>query len=352
MFDPYGWSVEDEGYWHAIVTQGKWADTAPLSPANGRDLQSRPFRSYDSGVVGDEEWRILEEYFNRGEVLTLSIVGYNKGGLLVEWEGVQGFVPASQLADCTKRLDESVSERMAYLAERVGESIKVKIIELDRAQNRIIFSERAAAWEGRCPDDIIEELEPGDICIGRVSNLCDFGVFIDLGGIDGLIHVSELSWRRVQHPRDVLKAGQEVEVYVIDVNREQRRIALSLKRLQNNPWATIAERYQPGQIIEGVITNVVDFGAFVRVEDGVEGLIHISELGAGDVPLHPRSVLTEGQRIRARILNIAPESQRMGLTMREVPQPGSSAADEMYATQEALTEPALEATSGDGPTIE
>lgn len=351
MVDPNEWSIEDDGYWQTIVTQGKWAETAPPpGPSDFRD-HCRSFRAHESSLVGEAAWRTLEDYFNRGEVLVLPVVGYNKGGLLVEWEGLQGFVPASQLADCTKRLDESLSERMAYLAERIDEQVRVKVIELDRNQNRIIFSERAAAWQGRCPDDIIEELEPGDICVGTVSNLCDFGVFVDLGGIDGLIHVSELSWRRVNHPKDVLAPGQEVEVYVIDVDRERRRIALSLKRLQTNPWATVAERYSPGQIIEGVITNVVDFGAFVRVEDGVEGLIHISELGAGDIPLHPRSVLSEGQRVSARILNVDPNHQRMGLTMREVPQPGNHAAP-APAVQGTLakTAPPLEAAAGDGST--
>ncbi|HBY98285.1 MAG: S1 RNA-binding domain-containing protein [Ardenticatenaceae bacterium] len=352
MFDPNRWSIEDEGYWQTIVKEGRWAETAPPpGPGEYRDFHSRPSRVYDTGAVSDADWSTLEDYFNRGEVLVLPVVGYNKGGLLVEWEGLQGFVPASQLSDCTKRLDESLGERMAYLAEQIDQQIRVKIIELDRSQNRIIFSERAAAWQGRCPDEIIDELEPGDVCVGQVSNLCDFGVFVDLGGIDGLIHVSELSWRRVNHPRDVLAPGQEVQVYVIDVDRERRRIALSLKRLQANPWATVAERYRVGQIIEAVITNVVDFGAFARIEDGVEGLIHISELGAGDIPLHPRSVLTEGQCVHARILNVDPDNQRMGLTMREVPQPGNQAAP-AFAVQGVLAEttPSLEASAGDGST--
>ncbi|HYN88698.1 MAG TPA: S1 RNA-binding domain-containing protein [Ardenticatenaceae bacterium] len=344
MFDPTGWNAPDEAYWHAVVTQGKWADTAPPPTYDNREQSPRPLRAHEAGVLAEADWQTLEDYFDRGEVLTLPVVGFNKGGLLVEWNGFQGFVPASQLTDCTNRLDESPNERMAYLAEWIGRDVEVKVIELDRGQNRIIFSQRAAAWQGCCPDDIIEAISPGDTCTGRVSNLCDFGVFVDLGGIDGLIHVSELSWRRVHHPRDVLTAGQDVNVYVIDVDRERRRIALSLKRLQNNPWATIAERYQVGQIIEGVITNVVEFGAFVRVEDGVEGLIHISELGGGDMPLHPRSVLSEGQLVRTRILNIDPENQRMGLTMREVPQPGH-AASPAYSAQPV---PPFEAAPRDG----
>jgi small subunit ribosomal protein S1 len=312
-------SLDENGYWEAVVRQGKWAESVPFPLETREGVRINRIADPET----EEAWQELDRCFGTGEVLTLTVSGYNKGGLLVEYGELQGFVPASQLADCTKRIEESLPERMDYLAERIEQPIKLKVIELDRAQNRIIFSERAARWQGRCPDVVIQELRPGDVCYGQVSNLCDFGVFVDLGGIDGLIHVSELSWRRVNHPRDVVSAGQEIEVYVIDVERDRRRIALSLKRLQPNPWATVADRYEPEQIVEGIITNVVDFGAFARIEDGVEGLIHISELGNGDVPLHPRSILNEGQRIRARVLNVDAEHQRMGLTLRGVPQPSS-----------------------------
>lgn len=297
----------DEEYWKAIVTQGKWAPAIPTRAENDE-------RHYETVEIPEEVWVRLEELFANGEVLDLPVVGYNKGGLLVEWEGVQGFVPASQLRDTS--VINSPEARQAYLESRVGETLHLKIIELDRAQNRIIFSERATQWEGRCPDDIIETVQPGDIRRGIVSNVTHFGVFVDLGGIDGLIHVSELSWQRVNHPRDLLAPGDEVEVYVVEVDRPRRRIALSLKQLQPNPWLKVAERYAEGDIVEVEITNVVDFGAFARLDEGVEGLIHVSELGNGDI--NPRMLLYEGQRIRARIMSIDPDQQRIGLTLRGV----------------------------------
>ncbi len=246
------------------------------------------------------------------------MTGYNKGGLLVEWEGMQGFVPISQLLEAPVQAGDCA--RMDYLAQLVEHPLKVKIIELERAHNRIILSQRAARWGECCPDSLLATLVPGDLCEGDVSNLCDFGVFVDLGGIDGLIHVSELSWRRVSHPRDVLQVGQRIKVHVIDVDHKRRRIALSLKRLQQNPWATVAARYHPGMIVQGVVTNVVEFGAFARVEDGVEGLIHISELaasgdGSGEMPALS---VQEGQRVHVRILSVDADNQRMGLSLRGV----------------------------------
>lgn len=321
----------DEGYWQAIVTQGQWADTAPHAFTSVDGAENGAESDGDDHAISDADWHALEAAFARGDVMELSVIGYNKGGVLVEWRGVQGFVPASQLADPTVISEDG--DRSEYLADCVGDTLNLKIIELDRQKNRVIFSERAARWGGSCPDEVLETLRPGDVCTGQVSNLCDFGVFVDLGGVDGLIHVSELSWQRIDHPRDILEPGEQVEVYVIDVDRERRRIALSLKRLQPNPWASVADRYDVGQIITGTITNVVDFGAFARVEEGIEGLIHVSELGDGDVPMHPRSVLDEGQQVQARILNIDPQNQRMGLTMRGVPQNDAGASGDDGATQ-------------------
>lgn len=329
MYETELGQVVDDTYWQAIVTQGRWADTAPAPHDDGDELddtpESQPAQSVDE-TISDADWHALEASFTRGDVMELQVIGYNKGGVLVEWRDTQGFVPASQLANPSVVTDDS--ERSEFLAGCVGDTLEVKVIELDRDKNRVIFSERAARWGGSCPDDILETLTPGDVCTGQVSNLCDFGVFVDLGGVDGLIHVSELSWQRIDHPRDILDAGEEIDVYVIDVDRERRRIALSLKRMQPNPWASVNERYEVGQIIESIITNVVDFGAFARVEEGIEGLIHVSELGDGDIPMHPRSVLDEGQEVRTRILNIDPQNQRMGLTMRGVSQTNSAESAE------------------------
>lgn len=310
-FIPPWQTDQDEAYWNAIVTQGRWAESS-ASVTEGGNFSATDLRV--SSYATDRKWQTLQQLFTDGTVVCLDVIGYNKGGLLVEWQDLQGFVPTSQLSDAPVLADDVA--RMDYLASHVNQRLKLKVIELDRAQNRIIFSERAACWGECCPDSLLADLRAGDVCEGDVSNLCDFGVFVDLGGIDGLIHVSELSWRRVNHPRDVLRVGQRIKVHVIDVDHKRRRIALSLKRLQPNPWATVGERYHPGMVVEGVITNVVEFGAFARVEDGVEGLIHISELSQGEPPRV--QLPTEGEPIWVRILSVDADNQRMALSLRGV----------------------------------
>ena len=296
----------DESYWNAIVMQGQWAD-------NGTTLLSpMPVANHLSREEMDCKWQRLQRMFKQGVVACLTITGYNKGGALVEWENLPGFVPTSQLLNVP--LLEDDCKRMDCLAGYVGRSLKLKVIELDRAQNRIIFSERAAGWGECCPDSRLRTIHSGDICDGTVSNLCQFGVFIDLGGIDGLIHISELSWERVNHPEDLLSLGQRIKVYVIDVDHQRRRIALSLKRLQKNPWITVGERYRAGMIIEGVVTNIVKFGAFVCIEDGIEGLIHISEWDSS----LDQTLLEEGHRLQLRILSVDAENQRIALSLRGI----------------------------------
>jgi small subunit ribosomal protein S1 len=207
-------------------------------------------------------------------------------------------------------------ERKAELASRIGEKLKLRVIEVDREKGRLILSERQLALGGRSADDVWERICEGDVCRGLVTNLCSFGTFVDLGGVEGLIHISEMSWGRVAHPRDVLRSGDEVEVYVLSVDRERQRIALSLKRLQPDPWSLVEERYKVDQLIEGTITNVVSFGAFARIEEGLEGLIHISELAEGDF-LHPRNVVKEGDRVTVRILDIDSARHRLRLSLRQ-----------------------------------
>lgn len=327
------WQTElDEGYWNAIVTQGRWADSVSLPPEGSMPSSPSAERRLSAQEV-DRRWQQLDEFFNEGTILCLTVTGYNKGGLLVEWEEMQGFVPTSQLLDAPVMADDCA--RMDYLAQHVEKQLTLKVIELDRIQNRIIFSQRAAQWGDCCPDRLLASLQTSDVCQGTVSNLCDFGVFVDLGGIDGLIHVSELSWRRVNHPRDVLHVGQRIKVYVIDVDHQRRRIALSLKRLQPNPWATVAERYRPGMVVEGIITNVVEFGAFARIEDGVEGLIHISELSRSEALEYPEQALAEGARVKVRVLSVDADNQRMGLSLRGV-QPRNETEDEVTPSLTSL----------------
>lgn len=325
----------DEGYWQAILLQeeeaqpaseidhlrawpgtavpGEGAVTSPDYEMGRRArLEARDGRSEDSR---DEVWDWLYEQYANCAVINARVVGSNKGGLLVRLAGCIGFVPASQLANVPECL--GTDELRTELRAMVGQEIRIKLIELDRSRNRIIGSERATAWS---EDEIkarLASLEAGQVVRGEVRSLCEFGAFVDLGGIDGLIHISELSWERVEHPRDVLEVGQTIEVYVLNVDPEKRRVGLSLRRLRPDPWMLVGERYQVGDVIDVVITNVVDFGAFARVPEGVEGLIHISELAEGHF-LHPRNVVQEGDQVSARVLNIDPANRRLGLSLRQV----------------------------------
>jgi small subunit ribosomal protein S1 len=232
----------------------------------------------------------------------------------VEWNSLRGFVPASQLVSFPAVIEGQA--RRGELSARVGQKLLLRVIELDRPQNRLILSERAAQVQPGTRASVLDQLRKGSICAGRVTNLCDFGAFVDLGGLEGLIHISELSWGRVGHPADMLNRGDEIKVYVMDVHRDQGRVALSIKRLQPDPWETVEQRYRVGQMIQGIITNVVDFGAFACVEEGLEGLIHVSELAEGHF-LHPRNVVREGETVHARILNIDGHARRLGLSLRQ-----------------------------------
>jgi len=266
----------------------------------------------------ERDWRNAEKLFESGEIFEATVSGYNRGGLIVRLGKVRGFVPASQLSTATREGNEEVQSD--DLAKLVGQKLKLKIIELDRGRNRLILSERAAIreWRRQQKERLLAELQEGDIVRGAVSSLCDFGAFVDLGGADGLIHLSELSWGRVSHPSEVLKVGDEVEVYVLKVDRKERRIGLSLKRLQPDPWSQVEEKYSVGQLVEGTITKLTNFGAFARLKDDeIEGLIHISELSDERIT-HPREVVKEGDVLTLRIIRIDPERRRMGLSLRKV----------------------------------
>ena len=233
---------------------------------------------------------------------------------------VRGFVPSSQLIRPSRWDEERHLTREERRAKMVGRQLVLKIIELDRQRNRLILSERAAGRLRRKEqkEQLLASLKEGDICRGRVSSLCDFGAFVDLGGADGLIHLSEISWGRVSHSREVLQVGEEVEVYVLKVNREKRRIGLSLKHLQSDPWSQVEERYSEGQLVEGTITKLTDFGAFAQLKgDAVEGLVHVSELSNQRIA-HPKEVVKEGQTLTLRIIRLDPHRRRMGLSLKSV----------------------------------
>lgn len=262
----------------------------------------------------EKSWRWLEQRYESGEIIETTVDGYNKGGLLVNLRGVRGFIPASQAASLNSRSRE---DRQEALASMVGQEIPLKVIEIDRRRNRLILSERQAVREYResRKEELLETLEEGQTYSGTVSSICNFGLFVDLGGADGLVHLSELSWGHVDHPRDVAQVGEKLDVYVLGIDHERKRIALSLRRTQPEPWSTVAERYYLGQVIEVEISQLASFGAFARIEAGIEGLIHISEL-SDDPVAHPREVVQEGETVPVRIIRIDPAHRRIGLSLR------------------------------------
>jgi small subunit ribosomal protein S1 len=262
----------------------------------------------------EKSWRRLQELYEANEVIEAEVTNYNKGGLLVNLDGVRGFVPASQVTEI-RGGDEA--SKQADMARLIGSKLALKVIEINRHRNRLILSERQAVQERRdvMKEKLIEELKEGEVRNGRVSSICDFGAFVDIGGADGLVHLSELSWSRVRHPSEVLKVGQEVEVHVLGINAQEKKIALSIKRTQAEPWSRVASKYEVGQLVRGTVTQLANFGAFARIEDGIEGLIHVSEL-VDDRITHPKQVVAEGQDLLLRIIRIDPQRRRMGLSLR------------------------------------
>jgi len=288
----------------------------------------------------EKDWDEAERLFKAEETIESTVIGNNKGGLIVNFGQVRGFVPGSQL-DNSQFGGPSRPDRWSQLT---GETLRLKIIEVDRSRNRLILSERAVAEERRHErekerEQFLSELVEGDVRRGRVTSLANFGAFVDIGGVDGLIHLSELAWTHVSHPRDVLNVGDEIEVYLLNVDREQQRVALSLKRLEPEPWSQVFDFYEINQIVDAVITKLTNFGAFARIDDRIEGLIHISEITDKNIT-HPREVLSEGQEVKVRIIHIDPERRRMGLSMKEV-----EAQEDWADYQEEQEEEAEEAVS-------
>lgn len=267
-------------------------------------------------------WRLLQRLAEEGQTLEAEVVDYNKGGLIVDAAGVRGFVPLSQVASI-RHDGQSEEEIRAQLAALVGRTLRLKVLEVNRKRNRVILSERVARQEERAQrkEELLATLQPGEVRTGRVTSLCSFGAFVDIGGADGLVHLSELSWVPVNHPSEVVQVGDTVTVVVLAVDREKKKIALSLRRAQPEPWTRVAEKYRPGDLVTAVITRLTTFGAFARIPDGVEGLIHISELSTAHVT-HPSKVVKEGDVVTARILRIEPERRRLGLSLRDVPRTG------------------------------
>jgi len=296
----------DEGWWASVL-----ADEEAYAGPQKQTASKVP----TSGLIA-VDWPKVQSLYENDEVTSLQVYGYNRGGVLVQGDGIQGFVPVSHLVDMPCNASED--ERRQVLNDYVGRMVDLKVIECEPSQERIVLSERAAlAGQGR-RRQLFNTLKPGEIVHGTVTNVTDFGVFVDLGGLEGLIHVSELSWGRVQHPSCVLKVDQPVDAQVLMISEENGRVALSLKRLQENPWEVLVNNYQAGDVVTATITSIMRFGAFARLDEGVEGLIHISTIHMPPGNKDLEGYLTSGQQVQVRILHIEAERRRLGLGLVSV----------------------------------
>ncbi len=298
------------------------------------------------------DWERAKEIYDSGDIFQTKVAGHNKGGVIVYLGKVRGFVPASQLAH-HRRTQYQDSDAAHPWSELMGEELWLKVIECDPEQNRLILSEQAALRQRRksMRAELLSSLQEGDVVTGEVTSLADFGAFVDLGGADGLIHVSELSWDRVKHPSEVLNIGDEVTVQVISIDDERKRIGLSMKRLEPEPWSVIDERYQVGDLVTGTITKLTNFGAFARIEGGIEGLIHISELTDRMIK-HPSEVVEAGDEVPLRIIRIEPERRRIGLSLRQAEEEGPWSEDEGALEEASLAEDAVVSTGDEMLVIE
>jgi len=305
----------DESWWTAILAEeDKYNQAGYKEQINAEGLKERVGDlARRGGKTSEIDWRMVEDIFAKDQVVTLEITGFNRGGLLVGGSGLHGFVPISHLLEINCLTDEN--ERESILASYIGRTVAFKVIECDPDRGRVVFSERAALAESGKRNLLFGEIFPGKRVCGMVTNITDFGVFVDLGGVEGLIHVSELSWGRVRHPSEVAKVGETVQAYVIQVDQERSRIALSLKRLIPNPWEKAEEKYLPGQVVRAVITSIVPFGAFARLEEGLDGLIHSSEIMDDEETEDGSEGLFEGLVVQVKILNVNAARQRLGLSL-------------------------------------
>jgi small subunit ribosomal protein S1 len=317
----------DDGWWASVLAEEERYKHPPVPPRPPK-VNEEWSRSVEkpveknTGVVKTNgskmtpafsaNWEQVKNLYHADQIVTLNVTGYNRGGLLVDGEGLAGFVPFSHLVELAG--SEPV-DRDRALSAYVGRQLRLKVIECAPEDGRVVFSERAAQVEPGRRSEIFQSLQPGQRVYGQVTNITDFGVFVDLGGIEGLIHISELSWGRVIHPNQILRLSQDVEVLVLEVAAERCRVALSLKRLSDNPWRNAGRDFSVNQVVSAIVTSVVSYGAFARLDVGVEGLIHASE-----IPINEgravKDYLAEGQRVDVRILHVDAGRQRMGLSLK------------------------------------
>lgn len=277
-------------------------------------------------ALQQRDWITAQELLENGAITVHKVVGYNKGGLTVEFNHLRGFVPASHIVDMPRNLSEE--QRRAELENRIGQKMRLKVIEVERRRRRLVMSESLAEreYQAQRREELFKTLNVGDIITGEVRSLRPFGAFVDIGGADGLLHVSEIGWSNINHPREALEVGETIDVQVIRIDPDNQRIALSRKRLLPNPWDTVEERYHPGDVVPATITRVVDFGAFAELEPGIEGLIHISELA--DIAIaEPLKTVRVGDKVQAKVLRVDRKRQRVGLSLRQAMFPDSPVED-------------------------
>jgi len=294
----------DESWWDSVLAE----EERYVAPTAKQVKVDVPAKVEDPSP----DWNEVRDLYHQDRIVDLEVTGFNRGGVLVEGEGLYGFVPYSHLVEMAASPEKQ--NREEGLETYVGRTLRLKVIECAPEDGRVVFSERAALAEPGKRMDLFNTLEPGQNIKGTVTNITDFGVFIDLGGVEGLIHISELSWGRVSHPSQIVKLGQEIDAQVLEISPERCRVALSLKRLLANPWERADTDFAIGQIVSATITSIVSYGAFARLNAGVEGLIHASEMPL-DGGKSVRDVISEKQEVQVRILHVDAAHQRMGLSL-------------------------------------
>lgn len=306
--------VIDEGWWASVLAEEERFFPRPASkpaPPPPPQKESPPPAEKENHA----HWLHLKDLYMRDEIVRLKVTGFNRGGVLVEGNGLYGFVPFSHLVELAGK-DAENGKRDRELEAYIGRELKLKVIECAPEDGRVVFSERAALAESGKRPEIFQSLKPGQTVTGVVTNITDFGVFVDLGGVEGLIHISELSWGRVSHPSSIVSMGSQISVQVLDLSMERCRVALSLKRMLPNPWETATEVFPQGSVQDATVTAVLSYGVFARLDAGVEGLVHASEIPQADSGKPVKELFAEGQRVKVRILHLDPARQRMGLSMR------------------------------------
>ncbi len=309
----------DEGWWQSVLAdEQRYVPPHPqhsVAPKPKPVQQETPEKVVAVQTVepAHADWDVIKDLYSNDRIVEMKVTGHNRGGLLVEGDGLAGFVPFSHLIELAGK--EHEVDRDLSLETYVGKTLNVKVIECVPEDGRVVFSERAALAEPGKRAELFHNLTAGNRTRGIVTNITDFGVFVDLGGVEGLIHISELSWGRVSHPNQIVHLGEEIDVQVLDISAERCRVALSLKRLTTNPWDRALNDFAEGTVLDATVTSVLSYGAFARIEAGVEGLIHASEMSL-EPNQSPREVLKEGQQIQVRVLHVDPAHQRMGLSLK------------------------------------